>query len=81
MVLITGASSGIGRATAVRFARKGWRVLASMRRPERGAELRAEAQAAGWALTTPALDVTSDDIGGARGRRCCCATPAAASTC
>ena len=60
VVLITGASSGIGRATAVRFARKGWRVLASMRRPERGAELRAEAQAAGWALTTPALDVTSD---------------------
>ena len=60
VVLITGASSGIGRATAVRFARKGWRVLASMRRPERGAELRAEAQAAGWALSTPALDVTSD---------------------
>src|SRR5215831_11953410 len=60
VVLITGASSGIGRATAVRFARKGWRVVASMRRPERGGELRAEAQAAGWALTTPALDVTSD---------------------
>jgi len=60
-VLITGASSGIGRATAVYFARKGWRVVASMRRPDRGAELRAEASAAGWALTTPALDVTSDE--------------------
>src|SRR5947209_9616839 len=61
VVLITGASSGIGRATAMRFARKGWRVLASMRRPERGGDLRAEAQASGWALTTPTLDVTSDD--------------------
>jgi NAD(P)-dependent dehydrogenase (short-subunit alcohol dehydrogenase family) len=61
VVLITGASSGIGRATAVCFARKGWRVLASMRRLERGADLRAEASAAGWALTTPALDVTSDE--------------------
>jgi NAD(P)-dependent dehydrogenase (short-subunit alcohol dehydrogenase family) len=61
VVLITGASSGIGRATAVNFARKGWRVLASMRRPERGAELRDQAQASGWALTTPALDVASDE--------------------
>jgi NAD(P)-dependent dehydrogenase (short-subunit alcohol dehydrogenase family) len=60
-VLITGASSGIGRATAVHFARKGWRVFASMRRPERGADLRQQAAAAGWPLTTPALDVTSDD--------------------
>jgi NAD(P)-dependent dehydrogenase (short-subunit alcohol dehydrogenase family) len=61
VVLITGASSGIGRATAVHFARKGWRVLASMRRPERAADLREEARAAGWTVTTPELDVTSDD--------------------
>ncbi len=61
VVLITGASSGIGRATAECFARKGWRVLASMRRPDRGADLRDRAQASGWALTTPALDVASDD--------------------
>jgi NAD(P)-dependent dehydrogenase (short-subunit alcohol dehydrogenase family) len=61
VVLITGASSGIGRATATHFARQGWRVLASMRRPERAADLREEARAAGWALTTPELDVTSDD--------------------
>jgi NAD(P)-dependent dehydrogenase (short-subunit alcohol dehydrogenase family) len=61
-ILITGSSSGIGRATAERFAARGWRVFASMRNPDAGgAELRARAAAAGWRLTTPALDVTSDD--------------------
>jgi NAD(P)-dependent dehydrogenase (short-subunit alcohol dehydrogenase family) len=33
-VLVTGASSGIGRATVERFRRAGWRVAATMRRPE-----------------------------------------------
>jgi NAD(P)-dependent dehydrogenase (short-subunit alcohol dehydrogenase family) len=61
-VLITGSSSGIGRATAERFASRGWRVFASMRNAEsRGAPLRARAAERGWRLTTPALDVTSDD--------------------
>ncbi|MEO0828794.1 MAG: SDR family oxidoreductase [Cyanobacteria bacterium J06635_1] len=38
-ILITGASSGIGRATAKYFQEKGWNVVATMRRPEKEAEL------------------------------------------
>jgi NAD(P)-dependent dehydrogenase (short-subunit alcohol dehydrogenase family) len=33
-VVVTGASSGIGRATAELFVRTGWNVIATMRRPE-----------------------------------------------
>ena len=40
-VLITGCSTGIGRATARTFQRRGWSVIASMRRPERERELKA----------------------------------------
>jgi NAD(P)-dependent dehydrogenase (short-subunit alcohol dehydrogenase family) len=60
-LLITGSSTGIGRATAERFAARGWRVFASMRHPERGEALRALAAERGWRLSTPQLDVTSDD--------------------
>jgi NAD(P)-dependent dehydrogenase (short-subunit alcohol dehydrogenase family) len=41
-VVITGASTGIGRATAVRLARAGFDVLAGVRREEDGAALRGE---------------------------------------
>lgn len=39
VVIITGASSGIGRETALLFAQKGWRVVATMRNTARGKDL------------------------------------------
>jgi NAD(P)-dependent dehydrogenase (short-subunit alcohol dehydrogenase family) len=53
-VLITGCSSGIGRATALRLAGAGWTVYATARRPETLGEL----EAAG--CRTRALDVTDE---------------------
>lgn len=38
-ILITGSSSGIGRAAAKRFQSAGWNVVATMRTPEREQEL------------------------------------------
>jgi NAD(P)-dependent dehydrogenase (short-subunit alcohol dehydrogenase family) len=54
-VLVTGCSSGIGRASALRLARAGWTVYASARRPESLAEL------AQVGCHTLALDVTDED--------------------
>ncbi len=58
LVFITGASSGIGRATALAFAAEGARLLLCARRLDRLDELRQETQAAGAAeVHTFALDV------------------------
>ncbi|MGP0100941.1 MAG: oxidoreductase [Solirubrobacteraceae bacterium] len=54
-VLITGCSSGIGRATALRLAGSGWTVYATARRPESIAEL------GDAGCHTLALDVTDED--------------------
>jgi NAD(P)-dependent dehydrogenase (short-subunit alcohol dehydrogenase family) len=53
-VLVTGCSSGIGRATAERLATTGWTVYATARKPENLGEL----EAAG--CRTLALDVTDE---------------------
>jgi NAD(P)-dependent dehydrogenase (short-subunit alcohol dehydrogenase family) len=55
-VLVTGSSTGIGRATALRLDRAGWRVFAGVRREEDAQSLRAEASDR---LTSVMLDVTS----------------------
>jgi NAD(P)-dependent dehydrogenase (short-subunit alcohol dehydrogenase family) len=57
-VLITGASTGIGRATALHLAGKGWRVFAGVRKEEDAASLRA---AGSERLAPLMLDVT--DVG------------------
>jgi NAD(P)-dependent dehydrogenase (short-subunit alcohol dehydrogenase family) len=54
-VLITGCSSGIGRATALRLAQSGWTVYASARRLESISEL------GDAGCHTLALDVTDED--------------------
>jgi len=38
-IFITGTSTGLGRATALLFAQKGWSVIATMRSPEKETEL------------------------------------------
>jgi len=58
--LITGTSSGIGRATAELLAGKGYRVLATMRNPEKGRDLAALAREKGWDLQLLPLDVRDD---------------------
>ncbi len=47
LVLITGASTGIGRASALRLAASGWTVLAGVRDPAAGEQLIADAGTSG----------------------------------
>lgn len=55
-ILITGASTGIGKETAVFFAEKGWNVAATMRITEKGTELLKYPN-----LRTFPLDVMNDE--------------------
>jgi NAD(P)-dependent dehydrogenase (short-subunit alcohol dehydrogenase family) len=55
-ILITGASSGIGRATALYFAERGWNVAATMRDPFKADSVLQHPQ-----ISLFALDVTNAD--------------------
>jgi serine 3-dehydrogenase len=61
VVLVVGASSGIGRAAAVLFARAGARVVASARRADRLRELEAEMRNSGFPLTVKVADASKAD--------------------
>jgi NAD(P)-dependent dehydrogenase (short-subunit alcohol dehydrogenase family) len=56
--IVTGATSGMGRATALLFAREGASVVASGREPERGAALVHEIRAGGGRAEFVAGDVS-----------------------
>src|SRR6478609_8812534 len=53
-IFITGASSGLGKATAKLFQSKGWNVIATMRNPDKETELSALEN-----VTLLPLDVTN----------------------
>ncbi len=57
-ILITGSSTGIGRACALRMAQKGHRVFAAVRRPEDGEALRRQAPEH---IVPLCLDVTREE--------------------
>jgi NADP-dependent 3-hydroxy acid dehydrogenase YdfG len=61
VVLITGASSGIGEATARHLAAQGMRVILGARRTERLVALASEIRAAGGVAEVAQLDVTDLD--------------------
>lgn len=59
-VLVTGATSGLGRATAIFLAEQGYRVFAAGRSAERRAALDALAHERKFALTSIEMDVRDD---------------------
>lgn len=60
VVLITGCSSGMGLATSIYLAGKGYKVYATMRNLEKKTELLSEAEKANVSVEILQLDVTDD---------------------
>jgi hypothetical protein len=60
-VLVTGASSGIGRALVLEYGRRGAQVIAAARREAELASLCAEVKAAGGRATYTVCDVTDTE--------------------
>lgn len=60
VAIVTGGTSGIGRATALAFAREGARVFVAGRREKEGADVVAEIKAAGGEALFVRTDVTRE---------------------
>jgi len=60
-VIITGTSKGIGLDTALAFGRAGYRVFATMRKPENADNFRKKIKEENLPITILAMDVDSDD--------------------
>lgn len=61
VAVVTGASSGIGAATAKQFAAEGFRVVLGARREDKLEAVAEEIRVAGGEATVYKVDVTSDD--------------------
>lgn len=60
-VIITGANRGIGLETSLAFAKKGYKVFATMRNPDKATELKDHIQGEGLSIVSYKMDVDSDD--------------------
>jgi NAD(P)-dependent dehydrogenase (short-subunit alcohol dehydrogenase family) len=59
--VVTGSSSGIGYATALRLARSGYLTFATMRNPEKGSDLIQAAKNEGLPIQVEQLNITDPD--------------------
>jgi NAD(P)-dependent dehydrogenase (short-subunit alcohol dehydrogenase family) len=62
-VLVTGANSGLGLATLLEMARRGWRSVGSVRSAAKAREVRDAARRRGVDVETVLMDVTDESAG------------------
>ena len=60
-VIITGTSKGIGLETALAFGRAGYKVFATMRKPENAHDIREKIKQESLPISISAMDVDSDE--------------------